>query len=727
MRSVLRRYSAPRLERRWRRALSSLPSSSHADVIVVGGGHAGCEAATAAARLGARTLLVTQRTDTVGEMACNPSIGGVGKGHLVTEIDALGGIMGRCADEAGIHFRMLNRSKGPAVRGPRAQADRDLYKAAVQREIFGCENLSVVEASVDDLVVADGAVGGVRLAGGEVVRARAVVITAGTFLRGRVHLGRQSRPAGRYVRDGAWDEVEPPATALALTLEQLGLPIARLKTGTPPRLDGATIDWEHPSLEVQPSEESPAAFSFLHAQAALPLAPRLVDCYRATTNAATHAIVARSLHTLPVYETGGGAGVGVRYCPSLNTKVARFPERDSHVVWLEPEGLHTTTVYPNGIAGAFDVDVQQRIVRSIGGLERAELLRPGYDVEYDFVEPRCLRHTLEVRACAGLYLAGQIIGTTGYEEAASLGLHAGLNAALRCAGRAPFELGRGEAYLGVLVDDLVTRGTQEPYRMFTSRAEHRLLLRADNADERLTPRGAALGCVSAERVEVLHAKRRAIDEGRAALARLRLPAAVWAGHGFELQPHGNARSAEQVLAMPGATLAQVERVVHLERHKLHHRGAAAEDLADEPPAEPAELTEAAVADSGSVAAPLLVAPVARDSVEVAIKYSDYVERQEREVARLRRSQAVALPSDLDYGALAGLSCEEVEKLSRARPRTLEEAGRISGVTPASIIALLSHVRGKEGWRHDEGTGRKSRQKAARQALALAQRAAEVEA
>lgn len=358
-------------------------------------------------------MLVTQRADTVGEMACNPSIGGVGKGHLVREVDALGGLIGRCADQAGIHFRMLNRSKGPAVRGPRAQADRDLYRAAVQRELSECKGLTMVEASVDDLLLrGDGAVGGVRLAGGEALHAPAVVITTGTFLRGRVHIGRQSRPAGRYVRDScSADEVEPPSTGLARTLERLGLPLSRLKTGTPPRLDGSTIEWEDPALTIQPSEVPPAPFSFVHEQAALPLAPRLVDCYRGATNAETHRIVARSLHRLPAYESGGGSGAGPRYCPSLNVKVERFPQRDEHVVWLEPEGLDTTTVYPNGISGAFDQEVQREIVRSIRGLERAELVRPGYDVEYDFVAPRCLSHSLEVRACRGLYLAGQIIGT----------------------------------------------------------------------------------------------------------------------------------------------------------------------------------------------------------------------------------------------------------------------------------------------------------------------------
>ena len=684
-------------------ASSSSPSSLSADVIVVGGGHAGCEAAAAAARSGASTLLVTQRADTVGEMSCNPSIGGVGKGHLVREIDALDGLMPKCADTAAIHFRVLNRSRGPAVRGPRAQADRELYKAAMQRAIAECHNLRVVEAAVEDVLLEGGStvssvvVAGVLTAAGERLRARSVVLTAGTFLRGVVHIGRASRPAGRFVRGTATGEVEAPTVGLAATLERLGLPLARLKTGTPPRLDGTTIDWSHPELVPQPSEDPPTFFAYAHALREAPLAPGLVTCVRTATNAGTHELVRQSRDRLPLYESGDGDGLGPRYCPSLHVKVARFAERDTHVVWLEPEGLSTDTVYPNGLSGAFDEETQQRIVRSIAGLERAAITQPGYDVEYDFIDPRSLHSSLEVRQCPGLFLAGQIIGTTGYEEAASLGLLAGMNASRRAlreeGGRGsyfpPFVLGRAEAYLGVLVDDLTGKGTMEPYRMFTSRAEYRLLLRADNADSRLTERGAAAGVVSDERLEAWLSKKAAVERGERQLQTAVLPAAAWARAGAPVTP-GLPRSAAQVLALAGVDLADVERWAAAAAATPPNAAAAAAAVAAAAAAAP--LEGAGSSSSSTSQPPRLVDSVARETVEVSTKYAEQLTLQRRSVERVRRSVARQLPEDLDYHALTALSNEEAQKLSAARPRTLQEASEISGVTPSALAALLIALR-----------------------------------
>jgi tRNA uridine 5-carboxymethylaminomethyl modification enzyme len=645
---------------------SGSASKNVADVIIVGGGHAGCEAAAAAARTGASTILITQRADTIGEMSCNPSIGGVGKGHLVREIDALDGIMAKCADEAGIHFRLLNRSKGPAVRGPRAQADRELYKAAVQRTIASTERLRVVEAAVDDLLLADGRVCGVRTEAGEALHANAVVLTAGTFLRGLVHIGRVSRPAGRFVRDTETGEVEPPTVGLAATLDRLGVPLSRLKTGTPPRLDGRTIDWSHPDLVPQPSEDPPTFFSYANALRSAPLASSLVQCARTFTNVRTHAVVNANRHALPLYE---GEGIGPRYCPSINVKVDRFPQRDMHFVWLEPEGLSTHIVYPNGISGAFEESVQEQLVRTIGGLEAAVITQPGYDVEYDFIDPRALHASLEVRACPGLFLAGQIVGTTGYEEAAALGLHAGINAA-RCARGepAPFVLGRHEAYIGVLVDDLTRKGTMEPYRMFTSRAEYRLLLRADNADARLTERGAEAGVVSDERLTAWELKRDAVARGQHALQSLTLPAAAWREAGAPMPLHNAPpRTAAFTLAMPGVGLGQVEAwAAHAKA--CSEGGASASD------------------DSA------LVEPCARETVEVSIKYAEALTRQQKAIERVQRSAGRILPDDFDYARIATLSNEEVQKLTEARPRTLQEASEISGVTPHGIGRLLFALR-----------------------------------
>jgi tRNA uridine 5-carboxymethylaminomethyl modification enzyme len=673
-----------------RRGLHGLSASrASADVIVVGGGHAGCEAAAASARTGADTILITQRADTIGEMSCNPSIGGVGKGHLVREIDALDGLMPKCADEAGIHFRVLNRSRGPAVRGPRAQADRDLYKAAVQRAIGSCKRLQVVEAAVEDLVVdSTGRVTGVLTADGATLHASAVVLTAGTFLRGRVHIGRRSRPAGRFVREADdAEEVEPPTIGIAATLERLGLPLARLKTGTPPRLDGLTINWDHPELVPQPSEDPPTFFSYANTLREAPFAASLVTCMRTATNPRTHELVASSLDHLPLYESGDGDGLGPRYCPSLNVKVARFPEREMHFVWLEPEGLDTEIVYPNGISGAFSEPVQEELVRTIGGLEDARIVRYGYDVEYDFVDPRVLHASLEVRDAAGLFLAGQIIGTTGYEEAAALGIHAGVNAARAALGETtPFVLSRSEAYIGVLVDDLTRRGTMEPYRMFTSRAEHRLLLRADNADARLTERGASVGLVSDARLDAWRVKQTLVQEGEQALHRVVFPAAAWKRAGAPMHP-GPSRSAAFALSLSGVELADVERWA------AAVEGDVGAEAATEVTANVARTTQ-------------LVEAEARETVEVSIKYAEALTLQERSIERVRRSAARTLPEELNYASIESLSVEEVQKLSAARPRTLHEASEISGITPHALACLLSALRQFDEVQRQAGAGRR---------------------
>lgn len=638
-----------------------------ADVIIIGGGHAGCEAAAAAARAGSDTVLVTQRADTIGEMSCNPSIGGIGKGHLVREVDALDGLMGRVIDAAGIHFRMLNRRKGPAVQGPRAQADRDLYRDAIQAAIAATDNLRVHEASVEDLIVegpdANGVytVAGVVAGDGSQLRASRVVLTAGTFLRGVVHIGRSSRPAGRYLRDS--DDVEAPCTALAATLAELGLPLGRLKTGTPARLDGKTIDWE--SLEGQPSEIPPLPFSYLNEGGDVAQKDNLITCYKTYTNERTHDIVRKHAHTLPEYESGGGKGAGPRYCPSLYSKVERFSERTGHMVWLEPEGLNTDTVYPNGISSAFPLEVQHELIASIGGLERTEIIQPAYDVEYDYVDPRCLTHSLEVKACRGLHLAGQVIGTTGYEEAAALGIVAGANAALSLQGKPPLNVGRDQGYIGVLVDDLVTRGTMEPYRMFTSRAEYRLLLRADNADTRLTRLGFEAGIVGESRHATLKQKAEAIGVGLASLRRFSLTNLQWSERGFGVKPNGERRTAEQVLSVPNAELALVERAM-------------------------AEVPEGWRGEAEApVGAPLPA--LGRESVEIQVKYAKYLERQEKEVQRMQSNGAVRIPEAFDYASLPCLSTEEVEKLTLEKPPTLAAAQQIPGITPKALLYLYNEL------------------------------------
>jgi len=610
----------------------------HFDVIVIGGGHAGSEAAHAAARMGASTALVTMSKSGIGVMSCNPAIGGLGKGHLVREIDAMDGVMGRVADKAGIQFRLLNRRKGPAVQGPRAQADRKIYRTEMLKEIERQSNLEIVEGEVVDFILQDDCVSGVILADGEEISGKAVVLTTGTFLRGVIHIGDLSHSGGRMG--------DKASVKLAERIDSFNLPLGRLKTGTPPRLDGRTIDWD--KLEAQPGDEDPTLFSFLSENSTA----TQVTCGITHTNAETHRIIRENLSRSAMYG-GKIEGVGPRYCPSIEDKVVRFADKESHQVFLEPEGLDDHTIYPNGISTSLPADTQLSYVRSMVGLHNVEITQPGYAIEYDYVDPRALDLTLKVRSVSGLYLAGQINGTTGYEEAAGQGLVAGLNAALAAQGKDPIIFTRSQSYIGVMIDDLTTRGVSEPYRMFTSRAEFRLSLRADNADQRLTPLAITLGCVSQERINAYLGKSERLNEAMARLQSGRYSPRLIEKAGIKISQDGAKRTGYELLSFPDVTF---EHIISLDP-----------SLED-------------------------VDAVVRRQVERDALYANYIERQQRDIDLLRKDEAHLIPSEFDYSGIEGLSNELTMKLQNALPTNLAQAARIDGMTPSALTLLLSHLK-----------------------------------